>query len=255
MQLQKLANRFDDRLRIDAFAELDPSANGIQVANRGEINRAAFAVDTAVETIDEAAAADADVLVTHHGVIWDGLERVTGQAYERLQRLITHDIALYVAHLPLDAHPELGNAAGVADVLGLEDREGFGAVGPEYIGLQGTLPDGSRGSAALRDTLESALDTGGEPVRSFAFGPDEVQEVGVVTGSGADYVEEAAVAGLDALVTGEGKGHLYHTAKEAGVTVFLGGHYATETFGVQRLQSLADDWGLETSFVSCPTGL
>lgn len=256
MNLDTFADKYDDRLRTDDFADIDPSANGLQVAPDGStVDHAAFAVDAVSETMEAAAAAGADVLVTHHGISWGGgVERITGPTYDRVATLVRHDVALYVAHLPLDAHPTLGNAAGVADVLGLDDRAGFGAVGPEDIGLSGTLSEPLDGSA-LRTRLDDALDTGDEPVRLLDFGPDPIRDVAVVTGAGADYVDAAAAAGADALVTGEAKGRTYHDAKERDLTVALAGHYATETFGVRSLMALAEEWGLETTYIDRPTGL
>jgi dinuclear metal center YbgI/SA1388 family protein len=253
VRVAEFAARFDQRLRVAEFAEVDPSANGLQVGDAdAPVGTAAFAVDAALATVEAAVDAGADVLCVHHGLVWDGLERVTGRTYDRVAALVEGDVALYVAHLPLDAHPELGNAAGVADVLDLDDREPFGTIGAETVGLRGTVDDGPLAVDELRGRLADGL--GGADVRVLDFGPDAVEALGVVTGSGADWLDEAADAGLDALVTGEGKQSLYHRAREAGVTVLLGGHYATETFGVRRLQSLAGEWGLETSFVDHPTG-
>lgn len=255
MKLAGLADRYDERLRTADFADVDSSANGLQVGHGGaEVQRATFAVDAAQATIDAAIDAEADVLCTHHGLVWDGLERVTGRTYDRVASLVEAELALYVAHLPLDAHPELGNAAGVADRLELVDREPFGTIGTETIGLRGRVGDGSLDAEALADRLAEALGDVDPPVRTLPFGPEPIERVAVITGSGADWIEEAADAGLDALVTGEGKQSLYHRAREAGVTVVLGGHYATETFGVRRLQSLAEEWGLETGYVDWPTG-
>jgi putative NIF3 family GTP cyclohydrolase 1 type 2 len=156
--------------------------------------------------------------------------------------------------LPLDAHPDLGNAAGLADLLDLEDRVGFGEVGPETIGVRGQTGD-RRSLEELQSTLARNLDTGDGRVRAFAFGPDEVEDVAIVTGGGADFLDEARAADVDAFVTGEGKGKLYHEAREAGLNVLLAGHYATETFGVRALQDLVSEWGLETTYVDHPTGL
>ena len=255
MRLAALADRLDERLRVDAFADVDPSANGLQVGDGdADVERAAFAVDAALATVEAAADAGADVLCVHHGLDWDGLERVTGPTYDRVAALVDADLGLYAAHLPLDAHPDLGNAAGVAGVLGLEDREPFGTLGAETVGLRGRLTDGPLAVEAVADRLGAGLEPADPPTRTLAFGDGPVETVGVVTGSGADWLEEAADAGLDALVTGEGKQSLYHRAREAGLHVLLGGHYATETFGVRSLQALAGEWGLETTFVDHPTG-
>jgi dinuclear metal center YbgI/SA1388 family protein len=255
MNCGALCERLDSLLETDAYADLDASANGLQVGPATQpVEHVAFAVDAAVETIDRARDAGADLLVTHHGIVWGGLDDVTGQAYRRIAPLIDDDLALYVSHLPLDGHQDLGNAAGVADVLDLGNRAPFGTIGDQYVGQRGQTA-GSMPADEIRERLAAALDTKDQSIRVLDFGPATIRDVAVVTGSGADWLEEAAAAGADALVTGEGKGKLYHEAREVGVTVFLAGHYATETFGVQALQAEVEEWGLETTFIDCPTGL
>ncbi|WP_254762268.1 Nif3-like dinuclear metal center hexameric protein [Natrinema marinum] len=255
MKLSSVVDRLDEELRTADYADLDASANGLQIGpDEAEIDRVAVAVDGVRETVDRAVEADADLLVVHHGMSWGGFDRLTGRTYDRIAPLIENDLALYVSHLPLDGHQELGNAAGVADVLELEDRAPFGELGPEHIGQRGTAAD-PFAPAELRDRLEANLDTGGRPVQLLDFGPDEIANVAIVTGSGADWLDEAVAAGADALVTGEGKQQVYHEAREAGIHVVLAGHYATETFGVRSLQELVEEWGLETTFLDVPTGL
>jgi len=254
MDLSTLTDRLDDRLDTAAYAGVDASANGLQVGpDDATVETAAFAVDAAAATIEAAADRGADLLVTHHGLVWGGLDRVTGREYDAVAALVDHDVALYVSHLPLDGHPSLGNAAGLADHLGLGDQASFGTMGPVTIGRRGRAAEPYT-PGDLRDRL-AGLDTGGREPRILDFGPDRIEDVAVVTGSGADWLGEAAAAGADALVTGEGKQKLYHEAREAGVTVALGGHYATETFGVERLADLVAGWGVETAVLSHPTGL
>lgn len=252
MELTELCDRLDERLQIDAYADLDASANGLQVGPpHAEIDHAALAVDAAVATIEEAATLDTDLLLVHHGLSWGGFERVTDREYERIAPLIDNDIALYAAHLPLDGHQQLGNAAGVADRLDLEDREPFGSVESEHIGQRGRLPE-----PVTTETLTEQLGTlENERVQTLPFGPERIERVAIVTGSGVDWIEEASDVDADALITGEGKQQAYHEARERGLTVFLAGHYATETFGVSALGSLLERWGIETSFISHPTGL
>jgi dinuclear metal center YbgI/SA1388 family protein len=254
MDLTTLVERLNDRLRVADYAECDPSANGLQVAGPETVETVAFAVDAARATIDAAIDLDADCLVVHHGVSWGGIERVTGQAYDRIAPLLRNDCALYAAHLPLDGHSDLGNASGIADALALDDREPFALVGDEPVGLRGRL-EASVAVGDLVDELRPHLDTGPGSVRTLDFGPERVEDVAITTGAGADYVDAAADAGADCLVTGEGKGRTYHDAREAGLHVVLGGHYATETFGVRALHDLVDGWGVETTYVDHPTGL
>ena len=254
MDLAELAARLDDELRTADYADADASANGLQVGpDDAEVEHVAFAVDAAVATAEAAVEADADLLVTHHGLVWGGLDRVTGQNYRRVAPLVRNDVALYVSHLPLDGHQELGNAAGVADVLNLDEREPFAELAGEPIGQRGRTVD-SLTVDEVASRLDG-LDNAGREPQVLDFGPDEVRDVAVVTGSGTDFFGAAADAGVDAFVTGEGKQKLYHEAREAGVNVVLAGHYATETFGVRALESLAADWGLETTFVDHPTAL
>ena len=253
MDLPEIVSEFDERLRAEEYT--DAATNGLQVGPRERgVERVAFAVDAVVETAEAAVEWDADLLVTHHGVVWGGLDDVTGREYERIQPLIDGECALYAAHLPLDGHPELGNAAGLADLIGLEDRESFAEEAGEPLGTRGTA-SAAYTADELCELLESELDTGGRDVRVLDFGPAELEEIAVLTGAGADWLREAEAAGVDAFVTGEGEQKLYHEAREAGVTVVLGGHYATETFGVRALQSVAENWGLETTFLDHPTGL
>jgi dinuclear metal center YbgI/SA1388 family protein len=254
MRLSKFADRLNEKLDHDRYADVDASSNGLQIGDStATIDRAAFAVDGAVATLEAAAEWDADVLVVHHGVVWGGLDRVTGHEYDRIAASIENDIALYVSHLPLDGHEELGNAAELAAHLDCERIASFGEYGGVTIG-QRVRANEPYTVEALRGRL-TELDTGGRPVRLLDFGPETIDEIAIVTGSGADWIREAAAAGVDALVTGEGKQQAYHEAREAGMNVFFAGHYATETFGVRRLKRLVEGWGIETTYLDHPTGL
>jgi dinuclear metal center YbgI/SA1388 family protein len=252
MDLSDIVAKYDQRLRVDDYE--DAATNGLQVGpDDADVEQVAFAVDAATATIEEAVEWGADLLVVHHGIVWGGIDAVTGREYDRVRALLDGDCALYAAHLPLDGHPELGNAARLADRLGLENRAPFGAHAGEHLGSRGTAPTGFTADE-LAATLDDELDPEGG-VQVLDFGPDTLEDVAVLTGSGADWIREAEADGVDAFVTGEGKQKLYHEAREAGISVFLAGHYATETLGVRALQSVADDWGVETTFVDHPTGL
>jgi len=255
MRCSELTARLDEELRTEAYADLDASPNGLQVGPAdAEVEHVAVAVDAAEATAAAAVDAGADALVTHHGYVFGSVERVTDRLYDRLAPHYADDLPLYVSHLPLDGHQDLGNAAGIADLLGLTDRAPFGQLGPEFVGQRGTAAD-PYAVDELADLLDAELDHGGRGVQVLDFGPGEIEEVAIVTGSGVDWLDEAVDAGADALITGEGKQRVYHEAREAGVHVLLGGHYATETFGVRALADLVATWGLETTFVDHPTGL
>jgi dinuclear metal center YbgI/SA1388 family protein len=255
MHAGEIAARLDEELDTDAYADIDASPNGLQVGRaERSVGHVAVAVDAAVETIERAAEAGAEMLLTHHGVVWGSIERVTEGNYRRIAPLVDSDLALYVAHLPLDGHQELGNAAGLAGLLDLDNRAPFGRMGGEYVGQRGRIV-GGMALADIVSTLDAELDTGEGTIRTLDFGPDTVEEVAIVTGSGVDWLGEAEDVGADLLITGEGKQQAYHEAREAGINVVLAGHYATETFGVQALRPLLEAWDLETTFVDCPTGL
>jgi dinuclear metal center YbgI/SA1388 family protein len=255
MQLSEFAARLDDALDVGEWAGADYAVNGLQVGPEdGTVDHAAFAVDGVVATFEAAADAGADVLVVHHGISWGGIDRVTGKEYDRVATLRDADLALYAAHVPLDAHPEYGNAARLCEFLDLSVVEPFGREGPGHVG-QRARADEPYTPAALRDRLADLEHADGERVQALEFGPEEIEDVAVLTGSGTDWLDEAREKGVDALVTGEGKQPAYHEAREAGIHVFLAGHYATETFGVRALQALVEEWGLETTYLSHPTGL
>lgn len=255
MLCAELCARLDEELRTDAYADLDASPNGLQVgpADR-DVEHVAFAVDAAKATADAALEADADLLVTHHGYVFGSVERVTGRLYERLRPHYDNELPLYVSHLPLDGHQELGNAAGLADLLDLTNRAPFGEMGPEYIGQRGTAVEPFERDE-LVSLLDAELDTGEQGVQLLDFGPEEIEEIAIVTGSGVDWLDEAVAKDADLLLTGEGKQQVYHEAREAGINVALAGHYATETFGVEALADLVGEWGLETTMVDHPTSL
>lgn len=254
MKLKSFCERLNTTLQIDEYTDVDGNANGLQVGKKnGSVHHSAFAVDAAQATIDAAVEADADVLVTHHGLFWEGTDRITKYTYDRVAALIEADLDLYVAHLPLDGHQELGNAAQIAGLLGLDNCEPFGSYGNVPIGQQGVAAGGLRLDdlvGTLATELEGAID-----IEVLDFGAETVEQVGIVTGAGVDSLESAADAGLDVLITGEGKQHAYHLARELEVNLVLAGHYATETTGVKAVSQLVAEWGVETTYLSHPMPL
>lgn len=255
MKLAELAAFLDSELHLADFSG-DLSNNGIQVAGGDqEITKAVFAVDAALESIEYAEDVKADFLFVHHGISWGGgFRRITGVDAKRIGLLFSAGITLYAAHLPLDAHPELGNNACLCKILGLKDLTPFCKVDGNFIGFSGSL---SRGTAV--ETLVKKLKTAlGDPECNFYGDPElKAKKIAVVSGGCGDTVLlQAAEAGADLLLTGEFKHQHYHLARELGLSVIAAGHYATETVGVKAVMELvAEKFGIEVEFADCPTGL
>ncbi len=251
MRLDDLVRYLDDYLRIrDETADPPEALNGLQVANAGEVTRLAAAVDLCEATIRMAAEAGADALLVHHGLFWGGLRPLVGPAYARVARLITHNIALYAAHLPLDRHPDVGNNAELARLLGVTLRGEFGSYRGASIGVWGEVE-------ASRDDFSRALaKTLGATPRLLPFGPAQVRRVGIVTGAGGSLIPQAAAAGFDTFITGEGPHWTFFDAEELGINVFYAGHYATETVGVKALaEHVSKKYSIPWLFLDHPTGL
>lgn len=252
MELESLLQFMEELLAVSSFPDYPGAANGLQVAGPSEVRRLAAAVDASQETFEAAAAAGADLLIVHHGIFWHGLRPLTGRRYRKVSTLIRAGLGLYAVHLPLDAHPELGNCILLARGLDLEVEGRFGAYEGEEIGWWGRC-DGA-GPVAFRERVARAV--GGGPVRLLAGGDHPVRRVAVVTGGGGAFLEEAAERGMDALVTGEASHHAYVDALELGVHLFLAGHYATETFGVKALASrVSERFRLPWEFLDFPSGM
>ncbi len=250
VELAELVAYLDGYLRVAEIPDAPHALNGLQVANAGRVSRVAAAVDLCGATVRMAAEHGADLLLVHHGLFWNGLQPLTGRAYRRVAGLLAHDIALYSAHIPLDLHPDVGNNAALARTLGVALRGEFGETYGIRIGVWGEV-DVAR--ADLERTLSAAL---GVPPRVLAFGPERIRRIGIVTGAAGSMIAQAAAAGLDSFVTGEGAHHTFFDAEELGVNVFYGGHYATETVGVKALaEQLRSRFDLPWIFLDHPTGL
>jgi dinuclear metal center YbgI/SA1388 family protein len=244
--------RIAEWLHLEEFAAADDSQNGLQVANAtGRLKRVAFAVDACLESFRRAREWKADLLFVHHGLFWGRPLPVTKSHYQRLKALLASDCALYAVHLPLDAHPELGNNAGIAALLGLEQIESFGLYKGLKIGIKGRLPE-PMSLVDLQRILSSGQNQG---LSSLPFGPERIRSVGIVSGGGASIAMQAVDENLDLFVTGESSHTIYHPCLEAGLHVLFGGHYLTEVWGVKRMcEKVREEMGLETVFLDLPTG-
>lgn len=240
----EIVRYLDDLLRRSEFKDF--TYNGLQVEGAPEVTRVGLAVDACAETFE--ALADCQMIVVHHGLWWPSVERVAGPDRRRLAALLARQVNLYVSHLPLDRHPQVGNNARILRGLGLACDEPFGDVGwlgeyPEPIPY-----------ADFVARAESFL--GGPLLRSLPFGRAEVSRIAVCSGGGSlSYLDKALALGADVYFTGEAPHPIYHAAREAGMNVALGGHYATETWGVKALGPLLEEtFGVETRFADHPTG-
>ena len=248
--LESILYFLNSALRIPEFPDYEMALNGLQVDGTGPIRKIAVAVDAGVQTVEAAVAGGVDLLIVHHGIYWDGLQPMTGRRYQRVAPLIRAGTALYAAHLPLDAHPEMGNCVQLLHALGLTPEERFGRFKDVDIGFTASANEGRE---AFRRRVAEVV---GGAVRLIEGGPAEVRKVGVVTGGGGSFVRAAAEAGLDTLLTGEGPHHTYLDALEFGVNVLLAGHYSTETFGVRALAaSVEKRFGIPWEFLDFPSGL
>jgi dinuclear metal center YbgI/SA1388 family protein len=204
-----------------------------------------------VKTIRAAAKARANFLVVHHGLWWGRHEQIVGRMHARVAALIENEMSLYAAHLPLDCHKEVGNNVELARLLGLRVVEPFGEYKGVMIGVVASATPSIR-LDTLVGRIEQKLTTEADVL---GFGPSSSRRIAIVSGGGAAFVDAAALAQCDTLLTGETSHAAYPAAEEAGINLIFAGHYATETVGLEALQRhLRKRFGLAAEFVSAPTG-
>jgi dinuclear metal center YbgI/SA1388 family protein len=238
--------RFLDEL-LDPSAFDDYGPNGLQVPGAPEVSVVVTGVSAHRELFEAAAQAGAQLVLCHHGLLWNSQPRaITPPLKARLGALFAADMSLAAYHLPLDAHPEVGNNALICRELGLERSESFGSHGGRDIGWVGRTADG----VPLAELLERCRRTFGQEPFVWDAGPETVRSVGVLSGGAASSFTEAIALKLDAFLTGEPAEPAMADAREAGVHFIAAGHYATETFGVRRLgELLEEEFGVEHRFV------
>jgi dinuclear metal center YbgI/SA1388 family protein len=246
MKLEEIVRDLNDLLRITEFEDYPNALNGLQLQNSGNVTKVAMAVDACEPVLEMTVAAGAELLIVHHGLLWGGLQTLTGPLYRKLKLAMANNIAIYSAHLPLDAHPRYGNNALLCDALGFpEARRSFLQIGFQVdVQIERDL---------LGENLERVV---GGKVHLAPGGPAVIRRVGVVTGAAGGEVAKAAEDGVDTFITGEGPHWSFTTAEELGINLFYAGHYATEVFGVQALgRWLQAKFELPWQFLDHPTGL
>lgn len=247
----ELTKHLDQYLAINTLS--DGIWNGLQVEGKAEVNKIVFAVDAGIETFEKAIAAGGDMLIVHHGHFFRGTNpSLTGWTKKRLSFLLDNNISLYVAHLPLDAHKEVGNNVQLHKLLGSTLQEQFAFFGGKSISWVGEFAE-PKSIREIENLLNAKLST---TCKVLPFGPDKIKRVAICSGGGGYKVLAQAVdAGVDLYLSGDSI-EAYHTAKDAGIHVIFAGHYATETVGIKALADYIDaTFDVECQFIDLPTGL
>ncbi|WP_420628334.1 Nif3-like dinuclear metal center hexameric protein [Candidatus Leptofilum sp.] len=251
MDRAELVAYLDEYLRISEIVDYGPQGLQVETSN-SEVKRIALAVDVSPMIIETAVSTQADMLLVHHGVLWRQVERIAGPLGERVRQMMAHGLNLYAAHLPLDAHPEVGNNAVLAKMFGVTNVEWWCSPTNVPIAVVGSVPT-QPSLDELVGQVNSQLNTN---AHVLVHGPAKVQRLAVLSGFGADKVAEAKALGADTFLTGETSHANYWAAADFGMNVIFAGHYATETVGVQALGAhLAKKFGVETRFFDFPTAM
>ncbi|MBK9051237.1 MAG: Nif3-like dinuclear metal center hexameric protein [Chloroflexi bacterium] len=251
MNTQALFSYLNAYLRVDEIKDYGPQ--GLQVeAEKSDIHKIALGVDVSPAIIQSAAAWGADMLLVHHGILWRNVECLSGALGQRVRLLLKHDIHLYAAHLPLDAHPEVGNNAVLAQMLGVAVANWWCSPTNAPLGVFGLLSQ----PVPVTDLVTLLNEQLPTQARLLAHGPAQAERVAILSGFGADQVADVRKLGADTYVTGETSHAHYWAASDYGVNVIFAGHYASESVGVKALgQHLTAQFGLETRFFDYPTGM
>jgi dinuclear metal center YbgI/SA1388 family protein len=248
--LSEIVDYTNDFLRIREIGDWDNALNGLQIENSGDVTKIGASVDISTRVLADAAKQNVDFLIVHHGLFWPGLQPVTGALRRQLELAFENNIALYSAHLPLDLHPQVGNNAQLATTLGLKSTQPFFEAKGQMTGL--------RARALLpRDDLDRKLQKAlSGPVKAFMFGPKKTRTIGIITGGAGSEIYRVAQEGIDTFITGEAPHWAAVAAGEVGINLLLGGHYATEVFGVKALAAhLSKRFKIPWVFIDYPTGM
>lgn len=249
--LSDIVSLLDSTLRITEIRDASVAMNGLQVENNGCVTKVALGVDGSQKTIDAALAAGADLLILHHGIFWCGLQPVTGWWKQKLTSCLNNNLAIYSAHLPLDMHPTLGNNAGIAHALELQEVQPEVDYHGTLIGLSGYFP----GTVAELRTKYAEI-TGAEITGVVHDATLPAGRIALCSGGGGEEIYQMHAKGYGTYLTGEENHWVSNAARDMGINILFAGHYATETFGVRSLGKLLEDqFGLPTVFIDNPTGM
>jgi len=248
--LTEIVEYTDEYLRLREIGDSENALNGLQIENAGRVTKIGAAVDISTRVLAAAAKQDVELLLVHHGLFWPGLQTVTGAFHRQLKLALGNGIAVYSAHLPLDVHPIVGNNAQLAAALGLRSITRFFAEKGQLIGLKARA---SMSTDELVCKLEKSL---GGKIKPVPFGPKKTKTIGIITGGAGSEIYRVAQDKIDTFITGEAPHWAAIAARELGINLILGGHYATETVGVKALaMHLSKKFKTTFEFIDCPTGL
>ena len=255
MNLYELEKYFDAFLKPENFPS-DPSMNGLQIQNSApdvkEIKKIAFAVDACEETALRAVKEGCDALFVHHGLFWGHSEKITGSFYKRISSFIKNDLALFAYHIPLDANNPYGNNFGMAERLNLIETEPFGFWRGMCLGVKGKLPV----PLSIEEVACKVLRPGKYANTILPFGKKQISTIGIISGSASEDIEAAVNEKLDCYITGEFAHEQFHYAKENLINVIGGGHYETETVGVNLImKKVQAELNLDSIFIESETNL
>jgi dinuclear metal center YbgI/SA1388 family protein len=246
----------DNLLETETTPDYPGALNGLQLENRSEIAGIAAAVDFSTRAINGAISNNANLLLVHHGMFWDGPISLRGPSYKRLKLLVENDIAVYSSHLPLDRHPTFGNNVLLAKQLGLTPNAPFAGFEGIFIGVSGEC---MVETITLAERARKFVKDYGSEVRTTPIGSGrQTKRWAICTGAGAsaETLKEVREMKIDTLIVGEGPHWTAVYAEETELAIIYAGHYATETLGVRALaEHLGKRYGIPTSFVRAPTGL
>lgn len=232
--------------KLNAQSISDYAPNGLQVEGKAEIHKIITGVTASQALIDYAVAQQADAILVHHGYFWKSENPcIRGMKGKRIKTLLQNDINMYGYHLPLDVHPELGNNACLAGLLGIENLQPLekSAVSIPMYGTLKTFLTGEEFAQRIEQVLQR------KPLVCSDNAPQLIRTVGICTGGGQGYIDLAASQGVDAFITGEVSEQTIHSAREQGIHFFAAGHHATERYGIKALgEWLAQNYGLEVEF-------
>ncbi len=248
-ELQDTIAELDKLLQPSRFKDYCP--NGLQFPGKSEIRKLATGVTASAELFERAIAAQADLLIVHHGLFWGSTATpIDSRIKRRLKLLFDSDMSLAAYHLPLDAHPQVGNNALIARALGADTLEPFALHDGEPIGFIARFP--GEGIDA-KELFARVTDLTQRTPLVFEAGPEQIGSLAIVSGGGNDYLQDAVAAGADAFLTGEPAERVMSEAQEGAIHFIAAGHYATETFGVKRLgEHLSERFELEHTFIDVP---